>query len=207
MRFMNATGIILAGGRSLRFGTNKALAPWQNKTLLEWLVSQLGEIFPKVIVAAKCTHCYTFLRSGSVSLAKDPSLIFHPLSGFEAGLKVSSTEANFITACDMPFVNKKLIFMLWKEYEGHKVCICRWGEKMQPFFGFYSKKCLSKIQRGIKGNFSLETVLKSLEARFLSQKVVRCLDPEGVCFKDIDTRKDYDKARKLNESLGAQRAY
>ena len=35
------TGIVLAGGRSSRFGTNKALADWRGMTLIESVVNSL----------------------------------------------------------------------------------------------------------------------------------------------------------------------
>ena len=47
---MNTTGIILAGGKSSRMGTNKALLRLNGKTVIEGIVKQLEKIVDEIIV-------------------------------------------------------------------------------------------------------------------------------------------------------------
>ncbi|PNY80925.1 molybdenum cofactor guanylyltransferase [Deinococcus koreensis] len=47
----NLTGAITAGGQSRRFGSDKALAVWQGKTLLEHAAASLEGCAPKLLIA------------------------------------------------------------------------------------------------------------------------------------------------------------
>ncbi|MBI2069593.1 MAG: molybdenum cofactor guanylyltransferase [Elusimicrobia bacterium] len=200
-----ATAIILAGGLSSRFGSNKALAPWRGATLIEWVIGRLREIFPRVIVVAKDKQVYARLRSDAASVVADLERSVHPLSGFQAGLRASPTWANFVTACDMPFPNAGLINALWQAYQGRSAAIGLWNGKIQPFFGFYSKRCLAAINAGLAAGDSIETILRNVNASVLSENEVRKIDPHGLSFLDLDTWEDYERAGKLQEEPSIRR--
>src|SRR5258708_37224046 len=51
--------IVLAGGKSRRMGTDKALLPWEGKTLLEHAVSIVSQIEGRVIVVADIADKYS----------------------------------------------------------------------------------------------------------------------------------------------------
>lgn len=189
----------MAGGRSSRFKSNKALARWKGKSLLEDLIARLGRIFPAVIVAAKKPQEYAFIQPpfAAVVVAQDRDRIHHPLSGLEAGLETMATRSGFVLACDMPFPNFKLIGALWRIYRGHDAAVCRWDRRVQPFFGFYSKNCLPAVKNGIKAGSSFEQVLGALDAAYLTEDKVRRRDSRGLSFFDIDTREDYLKAKTM----------
>ena len=46
-------GVILAGGRSSRFGSNKALALFENKPLIVHIAGLFREIFEEVVVVSR----------------------------------------------------------------------------------------------------------------------------------------------------------
>ena len=47
---MKTTGIILAGGKSSRMGTNKALLTIEGKTVIERIVEQLDQIVDEILL-------------------------------------------------------------------------------------------------------------------------------------------------------------
>ena len=59
--FENVTGVVLAGGRSSRFGENKALAKLDGKTLIECIVSGLASLFPRLLIVTNQPEEFRFL--------------------------------------------------------------------------------------------------------------------------------------------------
>ena len=102
---MKTTGIILAGGKSSRMGTNKALLTIDGKTVIERIVNQLEQIVDEIIVVTNPFHDYEFLQ---LPMVEDKWKGMGPLAGIEAGLNASTTERNLIVACDMPFISIEL---------------------------------------------------------------------------------------------------
>jgi molybdopterin-guanine dinucleotide biosynthesis protein A len=108
--------VVLAGGESRRFGSDKALAPFGGRTLLEHALAQmLGAGFEQVLLAwkpgrAERDQAYrqAIARVNAegrpaVAAVEDAAAAQTPLSGLVAGLAASRHELVFACAADMPF--------------------------------------------------------------------------------------------------------
>lgn len=62
--------------------------------------------------------------------------------GIHTALQHSSTEKNFITSCDMPFISSEAITFLLNNSEGAEITLPKMNEQLEPLFGVYSKRCL-----------------------------------------------------------------
>lgn len=95
---MSIMGAVLAGGRSSRFGSDKAQALVDGRTLLDHAVAALA---PHVAVVAVCGR----EAAGQLSLADRPAPDMGPLGGINAALH-HARERGFAgvltTGCDMP---------------------------------------------------------------------------------------------------------
>jgi len=189
---LSATGIILAGGRSNRFGTNKALALWQGKRLIEGVLEVMRSIFPTVLVAVKRTDDYRFLEAPGIRLVQDLTDEHHPLGGIYSGLVHAGTEYAFVTACDMPLLQPGLVEALWGICDGCQAAVPIWGGIPQPLCGFYATSC-SEILAGMieAERLSIQDLLGDIRVRFLEEATVSAIDPQGLSFVDIDTADDY----------------
>src|SRR5437870_11344683 len=96
----NASAIALAGGRSERFGSDKALAPFRGAPLLCTVVGALSAEYPEVLFVAKRAEPYAAFGARVVV---DRSPLYTPLSGVESGLAASTRDVVFCCAADMPF--------------------------------------------------------------------------------------------------------
>jgi len=131
---------VLAGGRSLRMGQDKALLEVAGKPLLQHLLDRLGR---PALISAKDDR---LARFGTV--VKDILLQACPLAGIHALLIASPADRMFICACDMPFVSLTLAEHL-ATYEGDLVLpVGPNGD--EPLHAVYSKICIEPIESCVR---------------------------------------------------------
>ena len=192
------TGVVLAGGKSRRFGSNKALADWNGIALVEAVTKSLLRILPKVMVVTKEKESLEFMESGSVQIVQDLFHEDHPLGGLYTGLKRLDTRHAFVCACDMPFVQPKLIEALWEARADYDAVIPVWQGKRQTLCGVYSMGCSGTIRSSIdQKTFEIKALFDGLRTRFYLEEEIKSVDPEGLSFLDIDTREDYERVKRL----------
>jgi molybdopterin-guanine dinucleotide biosynthesis protein A len=186
-----ATGAVLAGGLSSRFGSNKALAPWAGGKLIESITDRLLDIFPEVLVLAKDLDQYSFLKKPRLEVVPDGMACVHPLAGLAAALDHARTEYTFVCGCDMPFLSRRLIEKLWEETPGYMAVAPIVDGRVQPLCAFYSKGCAKLIPEMVADGLGPRALFDRVRARLLSG------DSEGLSLLDVDTTQDYEMARKL----------
>jgi len=152
------TGIILCGGKSSRMLTNKALLKLNDKTVIEVVLSEMKKVFDEVILSANECDDFSFLN---IPVIKDIQVNRGPLSGIYSALKESKTEKNFITTCDLPLINSKLIEYISEIDSEKEIVIPNINGIPQRLFGIYNKSviekieeifCLSESDKAIKGS-------------------------------------------------------
>jgi len=138
----NGSAIALAGGRSARFGSDKALATFRGAPLLASVLRGLRGEFAEVLVVAKSAGPYAGLGARVVL---DRSELYTPLSGLEAGLAAASSEVVFCCAADMPFAaDGALLDALFAALAGHDAAVPVHGGARQPLCALYRREpCLA----------------------------------------------------------------
>lgn len=192
------TGVVLAGGRSSRFGANKALADWEGRPLVQAVVDSLLKALPKVLVVTKNTAELAFLNSDRVTVIPDLCLDGHPMGGLFTALRDLQTPHAFVAACDMPFVRPDLIRALWHFRADYDAVIPVWKDVRQPLCGVYARGCAGMIRSSIDADsLGISRLFDVLRTRFMLESEVLSVDPRGLSFLDIDTRADYERAKGL----------
>ena len=194
------TGVVLAGGKSRRFGSNKALADWNGTTLVEAAAKSLLRVLPEVLVVTKDKESLGFMESGNVKIVEDLFREDHPLGGLYTGLQRIKTKYAFVCACDMPFVQLKLIEALWEAGRNadYDAVIPVWQGKRQTLSGLYSRVCSGMIRSSIdRGTLGITALCDRLRTRFYLEEEIKSEDPEGLSFLDIDTREDYERVHRI----------
>lgn len=191
-----STGVVLAGGKGRRFGSNKALADWHGTPLIAAATRALLRVLPNVLIVTKEREALGFMASGSVRIIEDMLQESHPLGGLYTGLKRLKTRHAFVCACDMPFVQPRLIEALWEARADYDAVIPVWRGKRQTLCGVYSGGCSGMIRSAIaQGRLGIAALFDSPRTRLYPEEEVKRVDPEGLSFLDIDTREDYARAR------------
>jgi len=102
----NIEAFILCGGKSQRFGSDKALVKLHGKTLIEIITDEVKKVFDKVTLIAADKENYKFLE---LDCAADIYPGRGPLAGIHSALKNSSTDRIFVISCDLPMMKAEII--------------------------------------------------------------------------------------------------
>ena len=96
-------GFILAGGRSSRFGSDKALATWQGKSLLLHAIDALKGLglTPRIVGRDPLPY----IQHASVFVMSERS-DHGPLEGIRVALRSASHELALVLSADMPLVRE-----------------------------------------------------------------------------------------------------
>jgi molybdopterin-guanine dinucleotide biosynthesis protein A len=189
---VNATAIVLAGGKSSRMGRAKALLPFGGDPLIAHIVRTLHHLFADLIVVAAPEQELPVLP---VTLVRDELPFQGPVGGIYYGLSAANGEFAFVTSCDAPFLNPSLISFLMAEVSPYDVVVPFWQGRLQPLHAVYRKSVLpllkEQLERGDLRPVSLYTKVRTLEVH--EDQLLR-LDPEGLSFLNMNTPADYEAA-------------
>lgn len=157
---MEVTGIILAGGKSSRMGTDKGLQELCGKPLISYTIKVLSEMCDTIIISTSSDAYQSF---GYKTVADEIPGI-GPMGGIYSALKQSMTEKNLVLSCDLPLVSVELLSYILKNSDGYQVAV-PWegGQHYEPLCGFYSLSILKKMNEFIRnGNYKLPDLYEEI---------------------------------------------
>ena len=165
----NYTAVILAGGKSSRFGRDKALLKINGKILLEHIIEQINFFFEEIVVSSNSTDLFNFLP---YKIIQDKEKGQGPLFGIHSALLASRNEVNFFTACDVPLINidfMKILLSYSEKYDG-VIPVLNDG-RFEPLFAVYNKSCIPVIGKSISdGNRKIDRIFDSLNIKFVKMQ-------------------------------------
>lgn len=187
------TGVILAGGASLRMGSNKALLPHKGGRFIESIFRQLSDIFPEVIVVTNTPEQYQFLPCRKVA---DLFAGMGALAGIHAGLAQSTHPAVFAVACDMPYLEPRLIRHIAARGTGCDLVLPQSDSGYEPLHALYREGCLPVMEQCLqRGERRIISILPQLRVREIAAAEVARFDPGFDSFSNINTPQDYYRLR------------
>jgi molybdenum cofactor guanylyltransferase len=188
----DASLIVLAGGRSARMGTPKALLPFDGEPLIVHIVEALRPSFAQAIVVAAAAQ---ELPPVSAMVVRDDVSYQGPVGGLYYGLRAASRDLSFVTACDAPFLNLGLIAHLLDTAAGYDAVVPTWGGHAQPLHAVYRRTVLPVFEEQLgRGELRLLSLLDKLRTRWVDDAAIRTFDPEGRSFFSINTPAEYQQA-------------
>ena len=192
---MNA--ILLAGGESSRFGSNKAFIELNNQLMVEKIVKKLNYHFTKVYLVAQNKDKYSFLKK-DVIIVEDLIPGIGPLGGLYTGLKYSDSEKNYLTACDMPFLADNYLRYLKKYDEDYDVLVGRYKGYFEPFAGVYKKSSLVAMDSALgRGERKITDFYNDVNLKIISENKLKSIaDPEKIYF-NINYKSDLEQINKF----------
>jgi molybdopterin-guanine dinucleotide biosynthesis protein A len=197
------TSIILAGGKNLRLGRNKAFEVIGGKTIIERVFERLEPISRKIVIVTSWAE-FDVEFNLDVEVVADIYPNMGPLGGIYTGLTASMSHINIVAACDMPFLNTELLEYMVEILAGHDAVVPRLANKMiEPLHAVYAKSILSRIgERLTAKKLSIHAFLDEVNVRYLEEDESRKIDPELISFFNINYQTDLDKALRMVDKYG-----
>ena len=187
--------IVLAGGEGKRLATDKAFLRIGGRVLIEGIVEKMARIGDEVIIVTNSPQRYDHLEArlvGDVYPGKGS------LGGIYSGIKVAHNQHSLVVACDMPFLDLRLLRYMILLSPGQDVVIPRVGELTAPLHAIYSRRCLQPIERVLAGGGRrIIEFFPEVRVRYIEEQEIKLFDPQCLSFFNINTPADLEKARNL----------
>lgn len=176
----NITVQIMAGGRSTRMGSDKALAKLGGRTLLERAVETWRGWGGTLAVSVGSRERAELAPAGTVPIF-DVYPHCGPLGGLHGGLTVCSTEFLLLLAVDTPFLGPELGERLAAGIGTATACVFTVDARPQPLFGLYRASCLPVAEKLLaSGERRMRALLEEVPTVYLPAE-------DGVPFQNLNT--------------------
>jgi molybdenum cofactor guanylyltransferase len=190
------TAVILAGGRSSRFGRDKLVEPLDGRPLIQHAIDAVRPLAAEMLVvgAPAATSGAASPLPDDIALVHDPVAFEGPLVGLLAGLGAASGPIILVVGGDMPSLLGTVLESMVSELEGsavEAVVLEHAGRARSLPMVLRREPGLAAARRLIdEGERRLGALAESLAAHVIPEASWRALDPEGRTIRDIDTAAD-----------------
>jgi molybdopterin-guanine dinucleotide biosynthesis protein A len=209
-----ATGIVLAGGRSARFGGDKLAAVIDGRALLDRAVDPLAEICREIIVVvapgdrSRTSHSSPRMTS-PIRMVQEAEAYRGPLAGLATGLEAAAFPLVLVGGGDMPLlVGGVLELLLGSLATGDATAVILGsGDRLQPLpVALRREPALAAARDALdRGQTSLRALLDSVHVATVPEVEWRALDPDGTTLRDVDIPADL--AADAQRGLSAPREF
>jgi molybdenum cofactor guanylyltransferase len=186
MEFEPVTGIILAGGKSNRFGTDKALYPYHGKRMVEYAIEILRPICSEILLSTNKPGDFIFTGLKPVA---DIYTGCGPLGGIHACLLQSQNEHNVVIGCDLPELQTDLFRKLLNHKTGFQVVIPVHNGLKETMAAYFHKRAIVILEEALKNNqFKLTDAIALLQTHFLN--IEKMPFYSDILFSNVNTKED-----------------
>ena len=191
----NILGVVLAGGKSQRFGEDKSQVKLGDKLLIDYILSEIIDEFNEVLVVSN--NLIEFKQSEKISLIKDFKKDLGPLGGVLTAMKWvkdNNKDYQWISTfpVDTPFFKNQILKDFFKKInmkEG-KLFFINSNDTRHNIFGLWSLDIMDKLEEDLdKGERKVEVWANSIGVKNINMKFEN-KDP----FFNINTKEDLKKA-------------
>lgn len=178
-------------------GQDKSFLTLGGKALVDGLCHLFRGLFPQVVIVTNSPLKYLSLNSEIVT---DVYPHMGALGGILTGLLFSSHPYCFMVACDMPFVNERLIKYMVGLKEGYDVVIPEGEDGLEPLHAIYSKNCLNPIKRQLKEkDLKIVDFFPSVRVRKVKKEELKPFKETVPSFFNINTPADFEQAVRIGK--------
>jgi molybdopterin-guanine dinucleotide biosynthesis protein A len=185
-------GLVLAGGRSSRFGRDKLAEPIDGRTMLDRAIDAVGSVAAEVTVVAS-PKTSPPMRTG-VSVVHDDLAFEGPLAGLATGLRAldPAIEQVIVVGGDMPTVVPAVLRRLLDALDAHEAAVIADEEHARPLpLAVRRSVGGPAVDRLLDdGERRLRALLDTLDVDVIPPATWRVDDPTGETLRDVDTPED-----------------
>ena len=198
MDLNNILAVVLAGGKSQRFGQDKSQVKLQDKILINYILGEIIDVFQETLIIANDSIDY--MQSDKISITKDFKSNLGPLGGVLTGMKwVKENKKNYkwisTFPSDTPFFTKKELKYFYENIKinDSKLFFIKSKDTRHNIFGLWSLELMDQLESDlIKGERKVESWADSIGVKNINIDFEK-KDP----FFNINTKEDLEKAIKI----------
>ena len=199
MKEHNILGVILAGGKSSRFGSNKSLSKLANNKLIEHVINKIDTYFPKILIVSNDSSLK--IENKKIKIIKDCiEGYLGPLVGVLSAMKYANSYKNkykwIITfPCDTPFFNRIIIEKMIEKTNmaDEKIYFVRDKKQRHNIFGIWSTSLEKVLEDDLKNNFrKVDLWADKIGCNFIEKDIQNENE-----FLNINTKEDLELAEKI----------
>lgn len=192
------SGIILAGGHSLRMGRDKNLLLFQGEEMIQRTVKVLRQVVEDVVIASDNGEKY---QLSGVREVADRYRERGPMAGIHAGLLAIKNERALVVPGDMPFLHADLLRELANYAAECDVIVPECDGKMEPLCAVYTKRCLPAIEACLRSDIrKVVSLYEKVTVKKVSVAEFSKLGDWRDWFCNVNTPNDLVLARKRAEA-------
>jgi molybdopterin-guanine dinucleotide biosynthesis protein A len=197
---LQKSAVILAGGFSRRFGSDKGLVLLQDKPLVRHVIDSVTPIVDEVLVVVsshKQMNDFKPIVKNTAKLVIDKDESQSPLIGTITGFESTNGDYSILLPCDAPLVSTKIVKFLLDMCTNKSAVIPRWPtgyiEPLQAVYHTKSALCAAKSALA-EGKLNMRAMISNLpHVRYVSTIVLEQLEPELLTFFNVNTPQDLKK--------------
>ena len=194
----NILAVVLAGGKSQRFGQDKSQVKFQGKMLIDHILSEIIDQFNETLIVTN--KKINFMNSNKISITKDFKENLGPLGGVLSAMKwikTNNRKYNWISTfpTDTPFFTKKELKSFYEKIKinDSKLFFVKSQKTIHNIFGVWSLELINQLEIDLlAGKRKVEDWAKSVGVSIIEIEY-KNIDP----FFNINTKKDLDEALRI----------
>ncbi|MBI5249479.1 MAG: molybdenum cofactor guanylyltransferase [Desulfomonile tiedjei] len=185
-------------------GVKKALLRIHGQTIIEMAASVLSRVFSEIFIITNSPEDFGFL---GFPMHRDLIPGKGSLGGLYTGLSQCAGNWAFLVACDMPFLNAKVIEHMVQLTSDADVVIPRISGMLEPLHAIYSKACLPHIEKLLaEGDLKILNFLDKVKINEVCEEELAQFDPELRFIINLNTPQDLENARRIAAGSSDQRS-
>jgi molybdopterin-guanine dinucleotide biosynthesis protein A len=186
------SAVVLAGGRSSRFGRDKLAEPIDGRPLLQHAIDSVRPFATEILVVA-APGAAPSLPNDAI-LVHDPHAYEGPLVGLRAGLAAARESIVLVVGGDMPTLVGAVLGSMAAELEasGADAVVLEYDGRARPLpMVLRRSAAVATVDRLVgAGERRLGALIDPPAARVVPEGRWRDLDPDASTMRDIDTEAD-----------------
>ncbi|MDD1687261.1 molybdenum cofactor guanylyltransferase [Methanoregula sp.] len=186
------TAVILVGGEARRAnGKEKYFFQYQGRTFIERLVDNIRSVVDEIILVARDPEqCRRFDHLEGVRCITDIRQGIGPIGGLHAGVLAAHGDLIFVSACDMPCIERGVVSYLFDIIGTSDAAIPSWNEDLlEPLLAVYRRDVLIQYLKSHE-SFALRPMIRSINTRYVPVSDLRAIDPDLHTFININKLDD-----------------
>ena len=200
---MEISSIVLAGGKSSRFGHDKVFKTVGDQNLLDLVINRVSPLSQETILVTAGRDA--LVQSDKYQGLRTVTDVYPgkgPLGGVYTGLLTSKSSFNLVVASDMPFLNTALLRHMIQVSAGFDLVVPRIGELVEPLHAIYARNCLEPMAHLLRRNeLSVHRLFPLVSTRYVEADEIEQFDPEHLSFFNVNTRADLVKAEEIAQGM------